>query len=128
MTAEQPDRVILLYDGDSGVPAMLLDVLKKATGREECALCEITYGPLGKRREWVACEKRLEVIVDELHRDRIPAAWGVASAEIPCVLSRVGQDLPSMLVTRDEVATCHGSVHRLEELIVNALARSRRST
>lgn len=50
MTDDQPDRVILVYDGDSGVRAMLMDVLEKATGREECALCEITYGPLGKRR------------------------------------------------------------------------------
>jgi hypothetical protein len=47
--ASRPDRLILVYDGDSGLGAMLLDVVKKAVGREECALCEITHGPLGKR-------------------------------------------------------------------------------
>jgi hypothetical protein len=48
--ANAPDRVILVYNGDSGVGAMLLDVVKKAVGREDCPLCEITYGALGKAR------------------------------------------------------------------------------
>lgn len=47
-----PDRLILVYDADSGLGAMLLDVVKKAVGREDCPLCEITYGPLGKRSTW----------------------------------------------------------------------------
>ena len=65
----RPDRVILVYDGDGGLHAMLLDALKKAVGREECPLCEITYSPTGKRREWLAGEKRLGV--------RPQLAWNV---------------------------------------------------
>lgn len=47
-------RLILVYDANGGLAAMLVDVVKKALGREDCALCEITYSPLGKRQSWQA--------------------------------------------------------------------------
>src|SRR4051794_29319114 len=72
------DRIILVYDADSGLGAMMLDVVKKLVGREDCALCEITYSPIGKRAAWSACEARLGVAVQELHRDQLPADWGIA--------------------------------------------------
>jgi hypothetical protein len=42
-------------------------------------LCEITYSPLGKRSTWRECAARLDIIIDELHRDRVPDAWGLAA-------------------------------------------------
>jgi hypothetical protein len=120
--ASPPDRLILVYDGDSGLGAMLLDVLKKAVGKEECALCEITYGPLGKRSAWRQCEARLGVIVDELHRDQLPADWGVSRAALPCVLGRVREERPFVLLTRDEISTCGGRVAILESRLLSALS------
>lgn len=117
-----PDRLILVYDGDSGLRAMLLDVVKKAAGREECALCEITYGPLGKRDAWRQCEKRLGVAVEELHRDVLPAAWRIAPEQLPCVLARAGEEAPFVLVSKSEIVACDRSVERLERRIEDALA------
>jgi hypothetical protein len=114
--------VIVVYNGDSGLGAMLLDVIKKAAGREDCALCEITYSPVGKRRAWAACERRLGVLVEELHRDRLPAAWGVAQAELPCILGRTGDGPPFVLLTRTDIAACRGSVAELEGRLREALA------
>lgn len=121
-THSRPDRVVLVYDGDSGLRAMLLDAVKKAAGREECALCEITYGPLGKRGEWRACETRLGVIVDELRRDQLPAEWGVERDALPCVLGRVGTEPPFVLLGREQIVECGGRVDELERRIVVALA------
>lgn len=121
-TFARPDRIILVYDGDSGLRAMLLDVVKKAVGQEDCALCEITYGPLGKRDAWRACEKRLGVVVDELHRDEVPADWKLSRGALPCVLGRVGAGRPFILVTRDEIRACRGSVEAMERVLTNALA------
>jgi hypothetical protein len=115
------DRLILVYAGDSGLRAMLLDVLKKAVGREDCALCEITYGPLGKRSAWAACERRLGLRVVERHRDDIPPAWGISSEQLPCVLGQRGSEVPAMLVSREEIAACGGRVDALERRIVDAL-------
>jgi len=116
------NRIILVYNGDSGLGAMLLDVLKKATGREDCALCEITYSPVGKRGAWKACERRLGIAVEELHRDRLPAAWGIARADLPCILGRAGEERPVVLLTRDEIVACRGSVVELERRLEAALA------
>ena len=118
---DRPDRLILVYDADSGVRAMLADVLKKLVGREECALCEITYGAAGKRRAWAACEKRLRLIVDELHRDRIPHEWKLTRSDLPCILARRGAAKPFVLLTRREIADCGGSAEQLEQGIVDAL-------
>jgi len=122
---KRPDRLILVYDGDSGLRAMLVDVLKKLVGREECALCEITYSATGKRGAWTACEKRLGLIVDELHRDQLPEAWGISRAQLPCVLGRQGEDGPFVLLTREHIAGCQGSIERLAGRIAQALARAR---
>lgn len=120
---DRPDSLVLVYDGDSGLRAMLLDAAKKAVGREECALCEITHSPLGKRRAWAACEARLGVAVTNLHRDQLPEAWGVASTQLPCILARVGDALPRVLLTRDEIAACRGNVEALERHLLDALSR-----
>jgi hypothetical protein len=115
------NRVILVYNGDSGLAAMLLDAVKKASGREDCALCEITYSPVGKRREWVACERRLGVEVEELHRDRLPREWGISRAELPCILGRAGNERPRVLLSRGEITACRGSVDELERRLRTAL-------
>jgi hypothetical protein len=121
MKTKRPDRLILVYSSDSGVRAMLVDVLKKLVGREDCALCEITYSPVGKRGEWLACEKRLGIIVDELHRDRLPDAWGLNRDQLPCILARAGEEMPFVLVSRDEIGTCRASIEQLERRIRDAL-------
>jgi hypothetical protein len=115
------NRIILAYNGDSGLAAMLLDVVKKAAGREDCALCEITYSPVGKRREWVACERRLGIAVEEMHRDRLPRDWGVSRAELPCILGRAGNQRPVVLVSRAEIVACRGSIDELERRLRAAL-------
>lgn len=98
-----PQSLILVFDADSGIRALILDVLKKAIGRDECGLCEITYGPLGKRGAWKACEARLGLTVSELHRDQLPAEWGIARGELPCILAQPDRGLPFVLVGRDEI-------------------------
>ncbi len=115
------DRLILVYDADSGLTALLFDVVKKVVGREDCDLCEITYGPLGKRGEWRQCRARLGVIVDELHRDQLPEAWGIPRAMLPCVLGRAGEAPPFVVVSRAELAACGGRVDALEARLVAAL-------
>ena len=119
--AVRPDKLIFVYDGDSGVGAMLLDVVKKAVGREDCALCEITYSPVGKRRAWANCEGRLGVAVQELHRDQVPPAWGLSPTSLPCVLARAGGETPWVLLARHEIRACHARPDELERRLRHAL-------
>jgi len=119
---DKPDRLILVYDADSGFGALLLDVVKKVVGKEDCALCEITYSPIGKRGAWRRCEARLGLIVDELHRDQLPPDWGISRAELPCILARRRTERPFVLVTREQIAGCHGVVEALEQQLHRALS------
>lgn len=120
--ARPVSRIILVYNADSGLTALLMDVIKKAAGREDCELCEITYSPVGKRREWAACERRLGVAVEEMHRDQLPASWGIGRAELPLVLGRVGDERPFVILSRAEIAACRRSVQQLESRIRERLA------
>ena len=114
--------LLLVYDGDSGLRARLLDAVKKAVGREECALCAITYSPVGKRGAWAACEARLGIPVREVHRDELPADWNVGRDCLPCILVQTREETPSLLLTREEIQACRGQAGRLKDLLQRALA------
>lgn len=118
---QRADTMILVYSGVSGLRALLLDVIKKAVGREDCSLCEIVYSPVGKRRAWTECAARLGVTVSEMHRDELPEAWGIQSADLPCVLGRARDAHPFVLVTRDEILACQRSPEALERAILAGL-------
>jgi hypothetical protein len=118
------EKIVLIYDGDSGLGAMVLDVLKKAMGREDCALCEITYSPIGKRRAWVACSARLGVPVEELHRDQLPESWGIGRADLPCIVGSGSDPRPRILLTAAEIAACAGSVEELERRLRKSMEPS----
>ncbi len=125
--ARSVSRIVLVYNADSGLGAMLLDAIKKAAGREDCTLCEITYSAVGKRRQWAACERRLGVPVEELHRDHVPASWGIPRSELPVILGRAGDEPPFVLVSRAEIAACRGRVDELERRIRERLASAQSS-
>lgn len=118
-------RLILVFDADSGLDAMLADVLKKAFGREDCALCEITHSPLGKRQAWQACEARLGTPVRELHRDELPTAWGLDRAQFPCVLVQDDEDKPQILLKKSDIVACAGQVEELERRLRDVLSAPR---
>jgi hypothetical protein len=122
---DPPDRLLFVYDADHGLGAMLLDAAKKLVGREDCPLCEITYGPLGKRRAWSACASRLGVPVTELHRDQLPGAWGIQRESLPCVLAQRKDAPPRVVLSREEIVACHGDPEALGAKLGAALDGSR---
>lgn len=118
-----PDRIILVYSGDSGFGSILLDVLKKAVGQEDCPLCEITNHPLGKRSAWRSCEARFGVPVSALHANELPDEWQLSRRSLPCILAQARNRHPIRLVGRDEIVACNHDVSALERAVRTALAR-----
>ncbi|HKO93820.1 MAG TPA: hypothetical protein VJU61_21850 [Polyangiaceae bacterium] len=116
------ETLLLVYDGDGGLRAKLLDAMKKAIGREECALCEITYSPVGKRKAWATCEARLGMPVREVHRDEVPDAWGIGRDQLPCILLQARTEQPVVLLPREAIQQCRGEVGALEALLQQTLA------
>ena len=59
--------------------------------------------------------------MSEFHRDNLPAEWGVGRDELPCILGRVGDERPFVLVGRPKIVSCRGSVDALETALREAL-------
>ncbi|MFO0646496.1 MAG: hypothetical protein U0326_09685 [Polyangiales bacterium] len=119
---ELPTRLVLIYRADAGVIPMIVDVLKKSVGIEECSLCHATFGATGMKRAWKACEQSLKVPVEHLHRNEVPPGWQVREEDLPCILvERAGAR--AVLVDRATIAACGGSPERLEDATRAALAR-----
>jgi hypothetical protein len=116
-SAPRPERLLFVYSSASGVLAMLADAAKKAAGIEDCALCEVTHSPLGKRSEWARCERGLGISVTLVHRDELPASWELDVHALPCVLAQHGQERPGLLLDKDQIAACAGRVDALEALL-----------
>jgi hypothetical protein len=63
------------------------------------------------------------VAVKEMHRDRLPAAWGITRAQLPCILGRAADQTPFVLLSREEIDACRGRVAELERRLLAAVAR-----
>ena len=65
------ERLIFVFDADSGALSAFFDSAKKALRLGGCALCTITHGLAGERSEWRECKEELGVPVEYVHRDEI---------------------------------------------------------
>ncbi|WP_201983299.1 hypothetical protein [Hymenobacter rubidus] len=87
-----PQRLLFVYNADSGPLAGLKDVFHKilSPATYACSLCAVTYGATSMRPEWREFIRQLPVPVEFLHRDEfgrdypqwrqhsLPAAFAVA--------------------------------------------------
>jgi len=64
-------KLIFVYNAKSGLANALLDTGKKyiSPDKYDCALCMITYGPFGMKKDWKNFVHSLPYKVSFLHRD-----------------------------------------------------------
>ncbi len=85
----------------------------KLAGRTHCALCDITHGPLGRRRSFDTCAAALPVGFELVHLDeRSEQVTRVSEGRTPCVLARTG-DAIVLLLGPDDLASCNRDPARL---------------
>jgi hypothetical protein len=79
----------------------------KLTGRAHCALCDITHGPLGRRKAFDACAATLPVAFELVHLDeRTDHVTRISEGHTPCVLAHTGDGMV-LVLGPDELASCH---------------------
>jgi hypothetical protein len=104
------DRLIFVFDADSGALNAFFDSARKTLNLGGCALCSITHGIAGERSEWKDCRDEIGVPVDYVHRDEVDDDLRAASGgELPCVVADAGDELVR-LIDRDVLERCKGSV------------------
>ncbi|HLG18128.1 MAG TPA: hypothetical protein VJH03_27050 [Blastocatellia bacterium] len=108
------EKLIFIYDADSGKAGAIVDSVKKVLRLKGCALCAITHGVAGEKQEWKSCQEDLGVPVDYWHRDEVPPmARTRIGNELPCVAAQVdGETL--VLIGPDVIERCKGSVADLK--------------
>jgi hypothetical protein len=89
------DGLVFVYNADGGAINVVRDVWHRVTSPSTypCALCRITYGPTGMRRDWRQFTDELDLPVTFLHRDEFRATYGVGAT--------MGFDLPVALLEHD---------------------------
>lgn len=112
MEDERPiARLIFVYDADSGILGATIDGLKKLLFLRGCALCAITHGVISERSEWSLCKDDLGVPVDYWHRDETrPQLVRLRDERWPCVIAEVAPEEHVVVLRRDVLERCKGSV------------------
>lgn len=123
MTATAPvDGLVMVYDADGTLAGEVRYVVGHILGRAHCDLCDITHGPLRRKAAFDGLVERLPVPVEVLHRDQQDATLrAFTEGRLACVVARTGSRL-EVLVTREELAACAGSVESLGALLEERLA------
>lgn len=107
-------RLLFIYDANSGKMGAFLDSAKKLLMVGGCALCATTHGILGEKDEWKECKQELGVPIDYYHRDDVPAAVkDMVDGHLPCIAAQVGSHYV-MLLSPAVLQRCRGDVNDLK--------------
>lgn len=114
MPKREIQRLVFVFDADSGLVGAVVDSAKKMLTIKGCALCSITHGVLGEKKDWKSCKEELGVPIDYMHRDEVPAALReLVIDRLPCIVAEVGNEA-ILLVAPDVLERCKGSVADLK--------------
>jgi len=114
-------RIVGVYDADGGLAGEAKYVVGHLLGRLECALCDITHGPVWRKKTFDAFRARLGVPFDVVHRnERSPEVEVATGAALPCVVAITEGGIVTLL---DQAALelCGGEVDQLEAALNGAI-------
>ncbi len=113
MDKEEVDRLIFVFDADSGAWDALVDSAKKVLRIDGCNLCQITHGLVAEKPEWRECRKALGVPVEYVHRDELQGELAaLVEGRLPAIIADHGGQL-TLLLDGSAIGRCRGSVEDL---------------
>lgn len=107
-------ELVGVYDADGGVAGEAKYVVGHLLGRLECALCDITHGPVWRKKSFDAFRQRLGVPFEVVHRNERSAQLEAATRDaLPSVVAMTKSGWVVVL-GRDELSAFGGEVDELE--------------
>ena len=76
-----------IYNADGTILGEITYVVKKIAGRGSCALCDITHGWTGRRRDFDSTCSTAGIEWTLLHRDEATSEQLAAAGSLPAVIS-----------------------------------------
>ena len=125
MTAAHATRKVIclagVYDADGGFTGEARYVVGHLLGRLQCALCDITHGPVRRKKDFDALRDRLGVPFNVVHRnERSPDIAELTGDRLPCVVA-VTADRRVVVMDRDALAACGGEVEQFARALLAAI-------
>lgn len=115
-------RIVGVYDADGGLAGEARYVVGHLLGRLECALCDITHGPVRRKKSFDTFRAGLGVPFDVVHRNERSSELAAATADaLPCVVAVTDSEIVTLL-DRAALEACGGEVDRLEPALLTAVA------
>jgi hypothetical protein len=117
------DEFVGIYDADATLWGEVSYWVGARFGRRHCSLCDVTHGTFRRKPEWERGSRSLPVPFVAFHRNDAPrGALAAALGSLPVVLGRTGDDF-TVVLTDEQLASCHGSPSALVELLATAARR-----
>ena len=69
--AKRIDRLLFIFNANSGVWNAVLDSAKKILQINGCSLCSLTHSIAGEKSEWKTCKEEFGVPIEYVHRDEV---------------------------------------------------------
>jgi hypothetical protein len=110
------DKLVGIYNANGSFTGEIAFLFGKFTGRTECALCDITHGPLKKKSAFFRAQQTLGIPFEILHLDELDATLCSFKESAPCVVAIRGSEC-SILLSKAELALCDGDVTNLFEVL-----------
>ena len=132
--AASPDKLLIVYNADSGLINALMHAVHKQLFPETypCSLCAITYGAVSMHGEWKRFLESLPMDVVFHHKDDFTEAYpeigtdGAREVALPAILtSRQGEE-PQVLIPAEELDAMKDTVElmaRVEEQLAEQFLR-----
>jgi hypothetical protein len=110
------ERLYVVYNADSDWWSLLVDVVRKFAGRDECPLCTLTHGATGERSSWQECKQSLGVPVEAVHRDELTPPLRALDAPLPFIAVEASRKL-EVLLDKTAVLALEGNTDALERAL-----------
>lgn len=127
-SSKPSDRLILVYNADSGIINALMHAVHKQIFPETypCSLCAITYGAVSMHGEWRAFLGSLPLDIVIHHKDDFEEAFPGHGFALPAVLIAGSDALPEILVPAEEldlIKDTSGLMERVEKRLLEEQLR-----
>ena len=106
-----------IYNADGTILGEIAYVAKKLAGRGSCALCDITHGWTGRRRDFDATCTTAGIEWELLHRDEATSEQLDAAKDLPAVIAERDGKWELVLGPR-ELDECNGEPAALVQRLI----------
>lgn len=118
------ERLYLVWNAELSLAGGLAYVANRLRGKDECALCELTYGGITEKPEFKQCKRDIGLPFEGVYRNRLDSDQAaVAADDFPCVLAKTSTGLVKLL-GRTEIETCNGDLDLFADRLREAVDRN----